>query len=313
MKAVVVEHLNGSGSLKDIPVPKPGSHEILVRVTAAGVNPIDWKRRDHADEKFPFVLGQDFAGVVSETGAGVRKYREGERIFGVAAGDDGAYAEYTLAAEDGREPIAKIPDSVGDADAAALPTAGLTALAAIEALHVGKDTTLLVLGATGGVGGFAVQIARDRGAHVIGTGSAANEAYARSLGVDEFVAYDRQDVGEAVKAAHPNGVDAALDLVDDADAIKKIATVLRGGGSIVSTIRAADAAWFEQRKIVAQNLYVGGSPQWSHAGLRKLLELCERSAIRVTIAGERPLSEAVAALDESKRGSVAGKLVITVA
>jgi NADPH:quinone reductase-like Zn-dependent oxidoreductase len=313
MKAVVVEHLNQAGSLKEIPTPRPADSEILVRVTVAGVNPIDWKRQSRSGETFPFVEGQDFAGVVSELGARVSKYREGERIFGIA-GEHGSYADYTIVAEDGHEgPIAKIPDSVGDADAAALPTAGLTALAALEAMHVAKGTTLLVLGATGGVGSFAVQIAHDRGALVIGTGRAENESYARSLGCDEFVAYDRQDVAQAVKGAHPEGVDAALDLVDDGEAIKSMAPTLRPGGAIVSTIGAADAEWFAQRQITAQNLAVGSSPQWSHAGLRTLLEFFERGAIRVNIAGERPLSEAVEALAESRRGAVTGKLVITVA
>ena len=311
MKAIVIEHRGEAGSLKDIPIPSPASHEVLVRVTAAGVNPIDWKRRERDDRPFPFVLGQDFAGVVSATGDRVTKYREGERIFGISA--RGAFAQYTVAPEDGpSQPVAKIPDSIGDADAAALPTAGLTALAGVEALHVKKGTTLLILGATGGVGSYAVQIAHDRGAHVIGSAHSSNEERARSIGVDEFVAYDREDVGAAVKAAHPGGVDAVLDLVDDADAIEAMAQVLHDGGAIVSTIGAADEEWFAQRTIAAQNLYMADTPQSSHAGLRSLLELVEQGRVRVDIAGERPLSDTVAALEESKRGAVNGKLVITV-
>jgi NADPH:quinone reductase-like Zn-dependent oxidoreductase len=311
MKAIVVEHRGESGALKEIPTPRPGEHEILVRVAAAGVNPVDWKRRDRATETFPFVLGQDFAGVVSETGARVTKYHQGERVFGIS--DRGAYAEYTVVPEDAPgQPIAKIPDDVGDADAAALPTAGLTALGSLDALHVGKDTTLLVIGATGGVGSFAVQMAHDRGARVIGVARSSNESLAHSIGVDEFVAYDREDVTQTVKAAHPSGIDAALDLVDDPDAIKSIAQLLHPGARLVSTIRSADVEWFAQRDIAALNIYVGDTPQYSHAGLRTLLELLEQGAIRVMIAGERALSDAVVALDESKSGSVDGKLVITV-
>lgn len=212
MKAVVVEHRGEKGSLKDVPTPQPASDEILVRVATAGVNPIDWKSRDRGDRPLPLVLGQDFAGVVSATGNRVTKYREGERIFGIAR-EHGAYAEYTVVPQDDHaQPIAKIPDGVGDADAASLPTAGLTALAAIEWLRVTKGTTLLILGATGGVGSFAVQIARDRGAHIIGTARSRNESFARSLGVDEFIAYDTQDVAAATKVAHPKGVAAVLDL-----------------------------------------------------------------------------------------------------
>ncbi len=312
MKAMVVEHRGEAGSLKELPVPHPASHEILVRITAAGVNPVDWKSRDRGDRSLPFVLGQDFAGVVSERGDAVTKYRQGERVFGIAR-EHGAYAEYTLVPEDDpAQPVAKIPDSVGDADAAALPTAGLTALGSLEALHAAKDATLLVLGATGGVGGFAVQIARARGTRVIGTGRSANESLALSLGIDEFVAYDRQDVVATVKASHGNGIDAVLDLVDDRDGIKAMAELLREGGRIVSTIGAADVEWFAQRKIAAQNLVMFRTPQSSHAGLRTLLELVEQGRVRVMIAGERTLAGALAALDESKSGSVDGKLVITV-
>ncbi len=99
MKAAVVARLGETGSLEEIPTPSPGPHEILVRVTAAGVNPIDWKRRERTTSTFPFVLGQDFAGVVSETGSRVSKYREGERVFGVARAH-GSYAEYTVVGED---------------------------------------------------------------------------------------------------------------------------------------------------------------------------------------------------------------------
>jgi NADPH:quinone reductase len=312
MKAAVVEHRGDAGSIEDVPVPRPGPHDVLVRVVAAGVNPVDWKRRDRADERLPFVLGQDFAGTVSETGERVQKYHKGERVFGTAR-EHGAYAEYTLVPEDALgQPIAKIPDGVGDADAAALPTAGLTAFAALETLGVQRDETLLVLGATGGVGTFAVQIGRDRGARVIGTARAGNEGLARSLGVDEFVAYDKADVVGSVRAAHPGGVDAILDLVDDADAIKRTGELLRASGRIVSTIGAANVDWFAGRKAVATNLALPKSAYASHAGLRALLELLESGAIRVMIAGERSLAEAVQALEESKSGSVDGKLVITV-
>lgn len=311
MKAFVVEHRGEPGSLKEMERPAPAAREILVRITAAGVNPIDWKARDRGDSPLPFVMGRDFAGVVSAFGEHVIKYREGERIFGIARAH-GSYAEYTLVSEDDRMgPFAKIPDDVGDADAAALPTAGLTALAALDSLGVSAGTTLLVLGATGGVGTFAVQMAHDRSAHIIGTARSTNAETARSLGVDEFVAYDADNVAEAITAAHPDGVDAILDLVDDEDAIKAMAPLLRPKGKIVSTIGAADENWFSQRQITAENLYVADSPRWSHAGLRTLAEMVEQQRLRVNIAAEYPLGEALAALERSKSG-VNGKIVITV-
>ncbi len=309
MKAAVVEHRGDAGSIKEIPAPQPGRNDVLVRVVAAGVNPIDWKRRDDPETPLPLVLGQDFAGIVREIGDRVTRYSRGQRIFGIAR-RHGTFAEYTLVPQDDRaQPIAKIPDDVGDADAAALPTAGTTALAAIEALNVEKGTSLLVLGATGGVGGFAVQIAHDRGARVIGTARSSNERLARSFGVDDFIAYDKEDVGERLRG---RPVDAVLDLVDDADTIKRLRELIREGGRIVSTVGAADEEYFAGRKISATNLYSLESPQWSHQGLRALLELLEQGRIRVMIAGERSLSEAAEALGESKSGSVDGKLVITI-
>lgn len=312
MKAVVVEHRGEAGSLKEMPTPQPSEREILVRVTAASVNPIDWKLRDRGERPLPFVLGQDFAGVVSALGRGVSKYREAERVFGIAR-SHGAFAEYTIALEESTDqPIAKISDLVGDADAAALPTAGLTALAAAEWLRIGSGTTFFVNGATGGVGSFAVQIARDRGARVIGTAHSGTEAFARELGVEEFIAYDREDATAAIKSSHPGGVDAAFDVVSDAGDFKKLAEVVHAEGRVVSTIGSADVTWFAQRKIAAQNLVMNKTPQSSHAGLRSLLELVEQERIHVFIADERPLAEVPAALEESRRGSVNGKIVITV-
>jgi NADPH:quinone reductase-like Zn-dependent oxidoreductase len=312
MKAIIVEHRGEQGTFKEIPRPQPGPHDILVRVTAAGVNPIDWKSRDRGDRPLPLILGQDFAGVVSEPGVRVTKYREGERVFGIAR-RHGAYAEYTMVAEDDdMDVIAKISDEVGDADAAALPTAGITALASIESLRVGNGTTLLILGATGGVGGFAAQIAKDRGAHVIGTGRSTNAAAANSLGIDEFIAYDDENVEQTVKAAHPNGVDAVLDLVDDEGAIKQMADLLHAGGRIVSTVGAADVDWFATRNITAQDMYSMESPQWSHTGLRILHELLEQQRLHVTIAAEYSLAHALDALEQSKKGGINGKLIITV-
>jgi NADPH:quinone reductase-like Zn-dependent oxidoreductase len=312
MKAIVVEQRGDAGSLVEIPVPTPGADEILVRVKVAGVNPIDWKRRDRGDRPVPFVMGQDFAGIVSATGDRVTKYREGERICGMAP-VHGAFAEYTIVPEEGvGQPIARIPDDVSDADAAALPTAGLAALASVAWLQVSSGTVLVVLGATGGLGGFAVQIARIRGARIIGSGRSTNEPAARSIGVDSFIAYDRENAVDAIRSSQPNGVDAVLDLVDDSNGIKAMADVLREGGKIVSTIGAVDVQWFEQRRIAAWNLNMRTSPEVSNAGLLQLLEFVERGQMVTRIVGTHPLADAVSALDDSKHGRISGKLVITV-
>ena len=312
MQAVVVEHPGETGTLKEIATPQPGPNEILVRVTAAGVNPVDWKIRDSGRHPMPFVLGQDFAGVVSAVGENVYDYTQGERIFGIAR-THGAYAQFTIVPADAKaEPVAHIPADVGDADAAALPTAGLTALAALDAMNVSKGTTLVILGVTGGVGGFAAQIAHSRGARVIGTGHSGNEAQALAFGVDTYLAYDTTSVAQALAAQLPSKADAILDLVDDASGTEAMKSLLRPGGFIVSTIGALDVGGFARAGFKAINLVMNETPQSSHDGLRQLARMVEDGTIRVTIAAERDLREAPQALDQSKSGSVNGKLVLTV-
>lgn len=313
MKAALIEHRGETAAIKEIPVPKPKDGEILIRITAAGVNPMDWKTRDEGERRLPFVLGQDFAGIVVGSGARARKYSIDERVFGIAR-EHGAYAEFTVVPEDDHtQPIAKIPDEVGDAEAAALPTAGLTALASLDALGVMQDTKVLIVGATGGVGSFAVQIARDRGACVIGTARESNQDLAMSLGVDEFIAYDREDPATVVRRNHPEGIDAVLDLVDDRTRIGSYADVLRVGGRIVSTIGAVDPETFAKRNVTAINLLMLETPQSSHVGLRALALMVEEGVLRVPITKEHALTEAERALEESKQGSVDGKIVLTVA
>lgn len=312
MQAIVVEHLGDRGTLRELDVPQPGDDEILVRVTAAGVNPIDWKLRDRGAKKLPFVLGQDFAGVVSAVGTNVHDYAQGERIFGIAR-NHGAYAQYTVVPANSKaEPVAHIPQDVGDADAAALPTAGLTALGALDAMHVGQGTVLVILGATGGVGTFATQIARSRGARVIGTGHSGHEDEARRAGVDAFIAYDRDNVVKTLRTQLPQGAEAILDLVDDADGIGRMQEILRPGGFIVSTIGALDTDAFAALGFTAINLVMNETPASSHDGLRQLARMVEDGTLRVTISGERDLRDAAQALEMSKAGSVTGKLVLTV-
>lgn len=312
MKAAVVEHL-GRIVVRETETPLPSPHEVQIAISVAGVNPIDWKTRDRGERAFPFVAGQDFAGIVAEAGARAHRYRRGERVFGIARAH-GSYAQYTVVPEDDTsQPMAKIPDDVGDADAAALPTAGLTALASLDALRVENGTTLLVVGAAGGVGHIALQIARDRGARIIGIAGSRNESLTRSLGADEFFPYDGdEDAMSSIRRAHPDGIEAVLDLVDDADAIRTLSDVVRPGGRVVSTIGSCDVDWFASRKIAAQNLVMAQTPASSHEGLRTLAKMVEDGRLRVLIAREFPLEEAAEALEESKRGTLHGKLVLTV-
>ena len=308
MRAFAIDDYGQTGTLRELPAPEPAAGQVLIRVTAAGVNPVDWKTRDGQGERkpLPLILGQDFAGVVERAEA-VDEPRPGQRVFG-ASRSHGGYAEYTLVPAGSRnDPLAPIPAGVSDAQAAALPTAGLTALAALEILGVRAGTTVLIVGATGGVGAFATQLAHQRGARVIGAVRGDPER-ARALGADETVAGD--DVAAQVQRAHPDGIDAVLDLVHDQNGTQALAAVVKPGGALVSTIHGADEAWFAQRDVKATNVVVNQTPQWSPAGLSELAGLVAAGKLEVPVALEAPLAEAAQVLEKSENGSLGGKAVL---
>jgi NADPH:quinone reductase-like Zn-dependent oxidoreductase len=310
MRAIVADKPGAPGVVHDVEVPIIQPDEVLVRVHAVGVNPVDWKRRDGAygQTGFPMILGQDFAGVVQVVGDEVRDFAQGDRVFGVAP--RGAYAEFVAVKVPG--PIAKTPPSLDDAHAAALPTAGLTALEVVDAAALRAGQSVLILGATGGVGGFAAQIARARGAEVIGTAHSGKEDVARSFGAQEVITYDHTDLLMALEQSHPNGVDAIIDLVSDRATLQRVASVLRRGGHVVSTIGTADREWFQARQQHATNISSSQSPLWSTEGLEQLAGLVVSGAIRVKLVTEVPLAEAEHVLSESKAGNISGKAVLTV-
>src|ERR1700685_554446 len=254
MRAYAVRSFGEAPAIHDLPIPSANG-AFLIRVKCAGVNPIDYKlvERLTAASTYPFVLGADFAGVVERVPAGERDFKIGDRIFGMAR-THGAYTEYTAVTPGGKtEPLAHIPDGITDEQAAALPIPAITALASLNLLGVTAGQRIVVMGATGGVGGYAVQMARSRGAHVIATVRGdADEA--RRLGAEEVYDAKAVDVLSALHSFHPDGIDAVLDLVSGPDAIREDADVLRPGGSIVSANHAADEAWFAERQITAHNI-----------------------------------------------------------
>ena len=203
MRAFAVRSFGEPASVQDLPVPAVDG-ALLVRVRFAGVNPLDSSLlgRLTAASPYPFVVGIDFAGVAERVPAGDHGLRVGDRVFGMAR-THGSYAGYTaVAPAAAMEPVARIPDGVADDQAAALPIPAVTALRTIDLLQVTSGQHVVVMGATGGVGGYAVQMARSRGAHVIAT-VRGDAGEARRLGAEEV--YDSQavDVIDALRAAHP--------------------------------------------------------------------------------------------------------------
>lgn len=276
-----------------------------------GVNPLDYKlvERLTATSTYPFILGVDFAGVVERVPQGERDLRVGDRIFGMARAH-GSYAEYTAVAPGIKtEPLARIPETVTDEQAAALPIPGVTALGALDLLGVSAGHHLVVMGATGGVGGYAVQMARSRGAHVIATVRGdADEA--RRLGAEEVYDTEAVDAVNALRASHPDGVDAVLDLVNGSDAIRRDVEILKSGGSLVSTIYAADEGWFANRKITAHNIASNANPLSSPQGLTELARMLADGKIRARIRSVVELDGAEQMLQTLRKGGLRGKAVI---
>jgi NADPH:quinone reductase-like Zn-dependent oxidoreductase len=227
MRAISEDEFGGPVTLMNLPIPEIGADEALIRVRAAGVNPFDWKVADGAlkDEKqhrFPLILGFDAAGVVERVGAGVTRFSEGDEVYGYLSKPvmgEGTYAEYVVVPA---PIVAKKPEAVGFAEAAALPMPGLTAMDLVDAVDLGKGETVLIVGATGGVGSYAVQLAARRGARVIATARQANEAFVRELGAAEAIDHTREDLVDAVRAAHPDGIEAIIDVVSDAEVLGRI-------------------------------------------------------------------------------------------
>jgi NADPH2:quinone reductase len=293
MRAFAVRSFGEAPAIHDLPIPTAAG-AFLLRVAYAGVNPLDNNNlaRLTSSSAYPYVLGIDFAGVVERVPAG---------------GNDLHVAPGAKS-----EPLALIPNDVSDEAAAALPTAAVTALRTVELLGVAAGQRLVVMGATGGVGGYAVQMALSRGAHVIAT-VRGDMGEARRLGAEEV--YDSQagDVADALHAAHPDGVDAVLDLVSGPEAIRRDAEFIKPGGRLVSTIFAADETWFADRQITAHNSASSANPLLSPQGLTEVAGMLADGTITARIRSTVELDSAGQILDKLRNGGLRGKAVIRVA
>lgn len=314
MRAFAIDTFSTAGSVHDLPPPPLGPSELLVRVRAAGVNPTDWKIRDRqipiSTPHFPLILGQDMAGVVERIGADVTGWAVGDQVFGIAR-QVGVFAEEvavpTAAA------LARKPHTLDFTHAAALPTPALTALASLDAIALHEGDTLLVVGATGSVGRYAVQIAARRGARVIGTGRSA-ESVARliQLGAAETINYSQTDLASAVKAAHPDGIDAIIDVVSDRATLAWLAGTLRNGGRLASTVYAADEPALAARGIRATNVSLQDSGFETASHLDELARMADAGELSVAVERTFPLDAAAQALDATKFGTIYGKIVLIV-
>ncbi|MFI9046866.1 NADP-dependent oxidoreductase [Streptomyces sp. NPDC053427] len=289
--------------------PQPGRGEVLVRVHAAGVNPADWKTRERgafgAGTKLPFILGFDVSGVVEETGDGVTLFQPGDEVFGMPRFPHpaGAYAEYVTAPA---RHFAPRPKGLDHLQAGALPLASLTAWQAlVDTAHIRPGQRVLVHAAAGGVGHLAVQIAKARGAHVIGTASAAKHDLLRSLGADELIDYRSQDFAESVR-----DVDVVLDGLGGENWARSLRT-LRPGGTLISILPLDDTFPREEAEAAGvRAVFMLVEPD--QAGLREIGALVEDGRLRVIVDAVFPLAEAAAAHTLGETGRTTGKIVLSV-
>ncbi|WP_066039628.1 NADP-dependent oxidoreductase [Herbiconiux solani] len=305
MRAIIQDELGGPEVLHEasIEIPTPGIGQVLVRVRAAGVNPADFMNRQTGvfSGTPPFTLGWDLAGVVAAVGPGITLFEPGDDVFGLLPfpRGAGAYAEYVVAPP---RALIRKPDALSFTQAASLPLAGLTAWQMlVETAHISDGSTVLITGATGGVGHLAVQIAKALGAHVTAVVSAQNAELARTLGADAIIDYTSTDFSRQVR-----GLDVVFDVIGGDYPLRAL-DVLRPGGMLISTLpqslgpsRAAAA----ERGLRVAGVFV----ESDRLGLMQITELVVSGTLTPLIAATFPLERA----DQAHSFKGQGKVVLEV-
>jgi NADPH:quinone reductase-like Zn-dependent oxidoreductase len=305
MKAVLIHSTGGPDVLKleDVPRPEPGAQELLVRVHAAGVNPVDWKIREGNLGKIPlpYPMGIDFSGVVEALGREVNQFQVGEAVFGSVADASGSYAEYVLA------PVSEVvekPASLDHVRAAAIPTASLTAWQALfDSAGLRAGQTVLIHGAAGGVGNAAVQFAKWKGARVIGTASAANANFVRGLGADQVIDYRATKFEDVAR-----DVDVVLDTIGGETQERSWKT-LKKGGILVSTVQAPPDKTAAAHGV--RGVFIRENAQRADE-LAQIADLVASGRVKVFVETVLPLREARKAQELSQSGHSRGRIVLAV-
>jgi NADPH:quinone reductase-like Zn-dependent oxidoreductase len=286
-----VQTANGL-QLQTVDTPAAGAGQLLIRVYAAGVNPVDWKRRAE-------IPGFDAAGIIDSIGSGVTGWKVGDKVVArVATG----YAEYAVANAD--ETIRK-PESFTFEQAGGIPVAGIAGYRAVHAANIKPGQRVAIIGAAGGAGSVAVEVAKSQGAKVIASGHSSQEAFLKSLGVDEFVAYDKENV-----AARIRNVDAVLNMVDT-QVVPALGYVRSGGyyTSIAGNPGDDKCAAASVTCVIITGAYQGLS---QGDAMRALADLANKNQYHVTVSRTFPLAQAAAAQELGKTSDTTGKIILIV-
>ena len=305
MRAFTLESFDTAPSVTETPDPRPGDGELMVRVCASSANPVDafiagGVLRERAEHEFPVTLGRDFAGTVEDVGAGVDRYRVGDEVFGYVPHLNpnvhaGSWSELITVPQD--DFVSAAPGSVEARLAGAAPLAAITALAIVDALAPSRGETVQVVGASGGVGSFVVQLVAGAGARVVAAGLPEDESYLRTLGAGEVV--DRSgDVTAAVREACPDGVDALADLVSTQPDV----STLKDAGRVASPRGAAGEG--------PGRFNVMAAP--TPANIERVARLLDAGALRVLLQNTYGLERAAEALQALQNTHTQGKVGITI-
>lgn len=308
MHALVIHSFGGPEVLKyeEVPRPEPKDDQVLVRVAAAALNPVDTAvrqgfMRNRTGEKFPMIIGYDIAGVVEKAGAKVTKLKVGDPVYAYLTMDGGGYAEYAVASE--KEAVRK-PKALTFEEAAAVPLAGSTAWQAlVDTAKLQSSQTVLIHGGSGGVGSIAVQIAKARGAKVIATASTANQETLKQLGVDQAIDYTQGKFEEQVK-----DVDVVLDTVGK-DTLARSYDVVKKGGIVVTIAGRPDEAEAEKRGIRVAAIRAEPKAET----LEELAKLADAGKLKPIVSEVLPLAEGAKAQEQVATRHTRGKIVLKVA
>lgn len=308
MKAIQIHQYGGANELKyeDAPMPDIQPDDVLVKIHASGVNPVDWKVRKGElakamERSFPVILGWDMAGVVEKVGDKVTDFKEGDEVYGrPALSRNGTYAEYVAvkAAE-----LSFKPRSIDFITAAGVALVGLTAWQGLfdhGKLKAGQK--VFINGAAGGVGTFAIQFAKWKGAYVVGTASKENKPFLEQLGADQVIDYHEENFEDRIK-----GVDVLFDTIGG-ETQKKLLNVMRPEGVVVSTVGISDQATIEARGLQGKSYMAQSIP----AQLKQIADLIDEGKVKVVIEKVFPLAQAAEAHKLGEEGHTHGKIVLQV-
>ncbi|MFV0131482.1 NADP-dependent oxidoreductase [Streptomyces sp. HMX112] len=309
MKALVAHTYGPLESLEfiDLPKPVPGPGQLLVRMEAAALNAVDQvlitgAARDALPVRHPFVPGVDVSGVIEAVGAGVTGFGVGEAVMAWNGVPSGALAEYTLV--DATAAAAVRPAGLTAAQGAALPTAALTSAALLDVAGAAAGDTALVVGASGGVGSYLVQLAGRAGLVVLATGRTDDQEFLGGLGARHTIDYQHMDIAEEALRLVPGGVDVVFDLANAGPALARTAAAVRRGGRLVSP-RGGPAAF--ERGVTA----VYGGTTTPEGRLASLAGLAATGELRTTIGADYPFAEARRALTDFATKHIRGKVTVT--